>query len=65
MGSCALCMRRPRFWLFVSYIVSFGAIVGAVWVLIEHYGELGLRATNHNAVLHKPTHTHTRTHVQQ
>ena len=30
---------RSRFWLFVSYIVSFASIVGAVWVLLQHYGE--------------------------
>ncbi len=30
---------RSRFWLFVSYVVSFGSIVGAVWVLLQHYGE--------------------------
>ncbi|KAL6745536.1 hypothetical protein V8C86DRAFT_2975444 [Haematococcus lacustris] len=25
---------RPRFWLFVSYLVSFASVVAAVWVLI-------------------------------
>lgn len=28
---------RSRFWLFVSYIVSFGAIIGAVWVFLQGY----------------------------
>lgn len=28
---------RARAWLFVSYCVSFGAIVGAVWVLLSDY----------------------------
>lgn len=28
---------RSRFWLFVSYLVSFGAIVGAVWVFLGGY----------------------------
>eukprot|EP00199_Chlamydomonas_sp_CCMP681_P003101 CAMPEP_0119107662 /NCGR_PEP_ID=MMETSP1180-20130426/11529_1 /TAXON_ID=3052 ORGANISM="Chlamydomonas cf sp, Strain CCMP681" /NCGR_SAMPLE_ID=MMETSP1180 /ASSEMBLY_ACC=CAM_ASM_000741 /LENGTH=179 /DNA_ID=CAMNT_0007093181 /DNA_START=11 /DNA_END=550 /DNA_ORIENTATION=- len=28
---------RPRAWLFLSYCMSFGSIVGAVWVMIEHY----------------------------
>jgi hypothetical protein len=31
---------RSRFWLFISYIVSFGAVAGAVWVLLQDYGEL-------------------------
>lgn len=26
---------RARSWLFVSYCVSFGAVVGAVWVLLH------------------------------
>lgn len=30
---------RSRFWLFISYIVSFASVVGAVWVLMQHYGE--------------------------
>ena len=30
-------MRRARFWLFISYIVSFASIVAAVWVMLEHY----------------------------
>lgn len=34
---CQLC--RSRFWLFLSYVVSFGSVVGAVWVLMQHYGE--------------------------
>ena len=28
---------RSRFWLFISYIVSFASVVGAVWVLLGHY----------------------------
>ncbi|KAF5831749.1 hypothetical protein DUNSADRAFT_12619 [Dunaliella salina] len=28
---------RPRLWLFLSYLVSFGSLVGSVWVLVEHY----------------------------
>mmetsp|Transcript_31909 Transcript_31909/g.70919 ORF Transcript_31909/g.70919 Transcript_31909/m.70919 type:complete len:167 (+) Transcript_31909:95-595(+) len=28
---------RTRFWLFVSYVVSFASIVSAVWVMIQHY----------------------------
>ncbi|KAF8065905.1 SF3B4 [Scenedesmus sp. PABB004] len=28
---------RSRFWLFLSYVVSFGSVVGAVWVLMQHY----------------------------
>lgn len=28
---------RTRFWLFLSYIVSFGSLIGAVWVLAQHY----------------------------
>eukprot|EP00879_Flechtneria_rotunda_P003907 GHRR01004147.1.p1 GENE.GHRR01004147.1~~GHRR01004147.1.p1 ORF type:complete len:170 (+),score=25.44 GHRR01004147.1:115-624(+) len=28
---------RSRFWLFLSYIVSFSAVVGSVWVLMQHY----------------------------
>lgn len=30
---------RSRFWLFLSYVVSFASVVGAVWVLMQHYGE--------------------------
>jgi hypothetical protein len=30
---------RSRFWLFISYIVSFGAVAGAVWVLLQDYGK--------------------------
>jgi hypothetical protein len=30
---------RSRFWLFLSYMVSFASVVGAVWVLMQHYGE--------------------------
>jgi hypothetical protein len=29
---------RSRFWLFLSYVVSFASLVGAVWVLTQHYG---------------------------
>lgn len=28
---------RSRFWLFISYVVSFAAIVGSVWVLLQDY----------------------------
>eukprot|EP00877_Chromochloris_zofingiensis_P002392 jgi/Chrzof1/12153/Cz06g23030.t1 len=28
---------RSRFWLFLSYVVSFAAVVGAVWVLLHRY----------------------------
>ena len=28
---------RARSWLFISYCISFGAIVGAVWVLLSDY----------------------------
>ena len=28
---------RARFWLFISYVVSFGSIIGAVWVLLQDY----------------------------
>mmetsp|Transcript_13159 Transcript_13159/g.25116 ORF Transcript_13159/g.25116 Transcript_13159/m.25116 type:complete len:151 (-) Transcript_13159:193-645(-) len=28
---------RMRFWLFISYVVSFSSLVAAVWVLIQHY----------------------------
>lgn len=28
---------RSRLWLFISYIVSFAAVAGAVWVLLGHY----------------------------
>lgn len=28
---------RSRLWLFLSYIVSFAAIVAAIWVMIAHY----------------------------
>lgn len=30
-------IRRSRFWLFISYVLSFGAIVGAVWMLLQDY----------------------------
>lgn len=29
---------RRRFWLFLAYVVSFGALVGAVWNLVANYG---------------------------
>jgi hypothetical protein len=41
---------RSRFWLFISYIVSFGAVAGAVWVLLQDYGAL-LRAAGAPACL--------------
>jgi hypothetical protein len=28
---------RSRFWLFLSYLVSFAALTGSVWVLLQHY----------------------------
>lgn len=28
---------RSRFWLFISYMVSFGAVAGGVWVLLQDY----------------------------
>ena len=28
---------RARSWLFLSYVVSFAAITGAVWVLLQDY----------------------------
>jgi hypothetical protein len=28
---------RSRFWLFISYVVSFASVAGAVWVLLGHY----------------------------
>ena len=28
---------RARAWLFVSYVVSFSSVVGAVWVLLGDY----------------------------
>ena len=28
---------RSRSWLFLSYVVSFGAVTGAVWVLLRGY----------------------------
>lgn len=28
---------RSRFWLFLSYVVSFASVVGSVWVLMQHY----------------------------
>ena len=28
---------RSRFWLFISYVVSFASVVGAVWGLLGHY----------------------------
>ena len=38
------CLCRSRFWLFLSYVVSFASVVGAVWVLMQHYGELATDA---------------------
>lgn len=35
----AAVVGRSRFWLFLSYMVSFASVVGAVWVLMQHYGE--------------------------
>jgi hypothetical protein len=35
-------MSSARVWLFISYIVSFGAIAGAVAVLFSNYGALML-----------------------
>jgi hypothetical protein len=40
---------RSRFWLFISYIVSFGAVAGAVWVLLQDYGECRRRAATRTA----------------
>jgi hypothetical protein len=34
-GDGAVC--RSRFWLFLSYLVSFAALTGSVWVLLQHY----------------------------
>lgn len=28
---------RSRFWLFISYVVSFASVAGSVWVLLGHY----------------------------
>ena len=28
---------RSRIWLFISYMVSFASVAGAVWVLLGHY----------------------------
>ncbi|MEW5302747.1 MAG: hypothetical protein WDW36_005497 [Sanguina aurantia] len=30
---------RSRFWLFLSYIVSFSAVVAAVWIMLLHYSQ--------------------------
>lgn len=35
---------RSRFWLFISYVVSFAALVAAVWVLAQDYGARGCGA---------------------
>lgn len=43
---------RSRFWLFISYIVSFGAVAGAVWVLLQDYGKLSVFDRNIH-VLHE------------
>lgn len=32
---------RSRFWLFLSYLVSFAALTGSVWVLLQHYAFAG------------------------
>lgn len=32
---------RSRFWLFLSYLVSFAALTGSVWVLLQHYAFSG------------------------
>jgi hypothetical protein len=29
---------QKRFWLFLAYVVSFAALVGAVWNLVANYG---------------------------
>lgn len=34
-GAGAVC--RSRSWLFLSYLVSFAALTGSVWVLLQHY----------------------------
>lgn len=39
LSSCPFSTCRSRFWLFLSYVVSFASVVGAVWVLMQHYGE--------------------------
>ena len=28
---------RSRFWLFISYVVSFASVIAAVWVLLQGY----------------------------
>lgn len=28
---------RSRLWLFIAYVVSFGSIAGAAWVLLQAY----------------------------
>ena len=47
-AQCHCC--RSRFWLFISYVVSFGAVVGAVWVLLQHYG--GWMAVHRHSAAH-------------
>ena len=32
---------RSRSWLFLSYLVSFAALTGSVWVLLQHYAFAG------------------------
>ena len=36
---------RSRFWMFISYLVSFASIIGSVWVLLGKYA-LNTDATN-------------------
>lgn len=31
--------HRSRFWLFIAYILSFGAVIGGVWMLVQDYGK--------------------------
>ncbi len=28
---------RSRFWLFISYVISFASVIGACWVLLQGY----------------------------
>lgn len=32
---------RSRFWLFLSYVVSFASVIGAAWVLLQGYALSG------------------------
>ena len=45
--ACLPVTRRSRLWLFLSYIVSFAAIVAAIWVMIAHYCECGMHVRAH------------------